>query len=70
MPNQHTWHSDFKHPDWVGSLAAIKRSALRAQETGTANKTTVVISVNGKPVHISAKDLIEMREPQAAKAKP
>jgi hypothetical protein len=39
----------------VGSLAAIERSALSAREVAIATNTGIVISVDGKPVHISGR---------------
>ncbi len=56
-----------KDPDLVGSLAAIKRAAQRAREVAIATNTGIVISVDGRPVHISAAELIKMRELQTAK---
>jgi len=56
-----------KDPDLVGSMAAIERAAQRAREVAIATNTGIVISVDGKPVHISAQELIKMREIQTAK---
>jgi len=44
-----------KAPNLVGSLAAIERSALSAREVAIATNTGIVISVDGKPVHISGR---------------
>jgi len=56
-------------PDLVGSLAAIERAARRAREVAIATNTGIVISVDGRPVHISAAELIKMRELESAKPK-
>jgi hypothetical protein len=48
-------------PDLAGSYAAMERAALAAQELAIKTNTGIVVSVDGKNVHISAAELIKMR---------
>ncbi len=48
-------------PDLAGSYAAMERAALAAPELAIKTTTGIVVSVDGKNVHISAAELIEMR---------
>lgn len=52
-------------PDLAGSFAAMERAALAAQELAIKTKTGIVVSVDGKNVHISADELVKMRAQQA-----
>ena len=49
-------------PDLAGSFAAMERAALAAQELAIKTNTGIVVSVDGKNVHISAEELVMMRE--------
>ncbi len=51
-------------PDLAGSYAAMERAALAAQELAIKTNTGIVVSVDGKNVHISAAELVKMRETQ------
>lgn len=52
-------------PDLAGSYAAMERAALAAQELAIKTNTGIVVSVDGKKVHISAAELIQMRTQQS-----
>ena len=52
-------------PDLAGSFAAMERAALAAQELAIKTNTGIVVSVDGKNVHISADELVKMRAQQA-----
>ena len=52
-------------PDLAGSYAAMERAALAAQELAIKTNTAIVVSVDGKNVHISAEELVKMRAQQA-----
>ena len=51
-------------PDLAGSYDAIHRSAIAAQELAIKTNTGIVVSVDGKNVHISAEELVKMRSQQ------
>ena len=53
-------------PDLAGSFAAMERAARAAQDLAIKTNTGIVIAVDGKNVHISAAELIKMRENQAS----
>jgi hypothetical protein len=52
-------------PDLAGSYAAMQRAAISAQDLAIKTNTGIVVSVNGKPWVISAKELLQMRELEA-----
>jgi hypothetical protein len=52
-------------PDLAGSYAAMERAALAAQEIAIKTNTGIVVSVDGKNVHISAEELVKMQAQQA-----
>ena len=54
-------------PDLAGSYAAMQRAAISAQDFAIKTNTGIVVSVNGKPRVISAKELLQMRELEAQK---
>ena len=49
-------------PDLAGSFAAIQRAARSAQDLAIKTNTGIVVAVDGKPVELTAADLIKMRE--------
>ena len=49
-------------PDLAGSYAAMQRAAISAQDLAIKTNTGIVVSVDGKPRVISAKELLQMRE--------
>jgi hypothetical protein len=54
-------------PDLAGSFAAIQRSARSAQDLAIKTNTSILVSVDGKDVELTAADLIKMREDEARK---
>ncbi|MEI7516197.1 MAG: hypothetical protein WCK81_12490 [Betaproteobacteria bacterium] len=54
-------------PDLAGSFAAIQRSARAAQDLAIQTNTSILVSVDGKDVELTAADLIKMREDEARK---
>ena len=53
--------------DLAGSYAAMERAARAAQDLAIQTKTGIIISKDGKPVLITADELIKMREQEAKK---
>ena len=49
-------------PDLVGSFAAIQRAARSAQDLAIKTNTSIVVSLDGRDVELTAADLIKMRE--------
>ena len=48
-------------PDLAGSFAAIERAAISAQDLAIKTNTGIVVSIDGKNVELTAKDLINLR---------
>jgi len=59
-----------KDPDLAGSYAAIQRSAQSARDIAIKTNTAIIVAVDGKPVRITAAELIKMRELESAKPEP
>ena len=53
--------SEAKNPDMRGSMAAMRRAAEMARTTAIQTGTGIVVSRDGKPVRISAAELLEER---------
>ena len=49
-------------PDLAGSYAAILRAARSAEDLAIKTNTSILVSLDGKDVELTAADLIEMRE--------
>ena len=49
-------------PDLAGSFAAIHRAARSAQDLAIKTNTSILVSIDGKDVELTAADLIKMRE--------
>ena len=49
-------------PDLAGSFAAIQRAARSAQDLAIRTNTSILVSIDGKDVELTAADLIKMRE--------
>ena len=47
--------------DMAGSYAAIQRSAQSAEELAIKTNTSILVSIDGKDVELTAKDLLNMR---------
>jgi len=54
-------------PDLAGSFAAIQRAARSAQDLAIKTNASILVSVDGKDVELTAADLIKMREDEARK---
>ena len=54
-------------PDLAGSFAAIQRAARSAQDLAIKTNTSIVVSLDGKDVELTAADLIKMRDQEAQK---
>lgn len=52
-------------PDLAGSFAAIQRAARSAQDLAISTNTSILVSIDGKDVELTAADLIKMREDEA-----
>ena len=57
-------------PDLAGSYAAIQRSAKSAEDLAIKTNTAIIVAVDGKPVRITATELIKMRELESTKSTP
>jgi uncharacterized protein YcsI (UPF0317 family) len=57
-------------PDLAGSYAAIQRAAKSAEDIAIKTNTSIIVAVDGKPVRITAAELIKMRELESAKPTP
>jgi hypothetical protein len=49
-------------PDLAGSYAAMERAARAAQDLAIKTNTSIVVSLDGRDVVLTAADLIKMRE--------
>ena len=56
-----------KDPDLAGSYAAIQRSAQSARDIAIKTNTAIIVAVDGKPVRITAAELLKMRELESTK---
>ena len=59
-----------KDPDLAGSYAAIQRAAKSAEDIAIKTNTSIIVAVDGKPVRITAAELIKMRELESTKSTP
>ena len=55
-------------PDLAGSYAAILRAAKSAEDLAIKTNTSILDSVDGKDVELTAADLIKMRDQEAKKS--
>ena len=49
-------------PDLAGSFAAIQRAARSAQDLAIKTNTSIVVSLDGRDVELTAADLINLRD--------
>jgi ferritin-like protein len=49
-------------PDLAGSYAAMLRAARSAEDLAIKTNTSIIVSVDGKDVELTATDLIMLRE--------
>jgi hypothetical protein len=52
-------------PDLAGSYAAMLRAAKSAEDLAIKTNTSILVSLDGKDVELTAADLIKMREEEA-----
>ena len=52
-------------PDLAGSYAAILRAAKSAEDLAIKTNNSILVSLDGKDVELTAADLIEMRDQEA-----
>jgi len=52
-------------PDLAGSYAVLLRAARAAEDLAIKTNTSIIVSLDGKDVQLSANDLIKMREQEA-----
>ena len=52
-------------PDLAGSFAAIQRAFRSAQDLAIKTNTSIVVSIDGRDVELTAADLIKMRDQEA-----
>ena len=57
-----------KDPDLAGSYAALLRAARAAEDLAIKTNTSIIVSLDGKDVQLTANDLIKMREQEAKKS--
>lgn len=57
-------------PDLAGSYARHQRAAKSAEDIAIKTNTSIIVAVDGKPVRITAAELIKMRELESAKPSP
>jgi hypothetical protein len=53
-------------PDLAGSYAAMMRAARSAEDIAIKTNTSILVSIDGKDVELTAADLIKMREKETA----
>ena len=49
-------------PDLAGSYAAMLRAARSAEDVAIKTNTSIVVSLDGKDVELTAADLIKLRD--------
>jgi hypothetical protein len=54
-------------PDLAGSYAALLRAARAAEDLAIQTNTSIVVSIDGKDVRLTADEMIKMREQEAKK---
>lgn len=54
-------------PDLAGSYAALLRAARAAEDLAIKTNTSIIVSLDGKDVRLTADELIKMREQEAKK---
>ena len=52
-------------PDLAGSYAAMLRAARSAEEIAIKTNTSIIVSLDGKDVELTAADLIKLRVQEA-----
>jgi hypothetical protein len=52
-------------PDLAGSYAAMLRAAKSAEDLAIKTNTSLIVSMDGKDVELTAADLIKLREKES-----
>ena len=52
-------------PDLAGSYAAMLRAARSAEDLAIKTNTSILVSLDGKDVELTAEDLIKLRDEEA-----
>ena len=52
-------------PDLAGSIPAMLRAARSAEELAIKTNTSVLVSIDGKDVELTASDLIKLHDQEA-----
>ena len=52
-------------PDLAGSYAAMLRAAKSAEDLAIKTNTSILVSLDGKDVELTAADLIKLRDEEA-----
>jgi len=52
-------------PDLAGSYAAMLRAARSAEDLAIKTNTSILVSLDGKDVELTATDLIKLRDEEA-----
>ena len=53
-------------PDLAGSYAAMMRAARCAEDIAINTNTSILVSIDGKDVELTAAELVKMREKETA----
>ncbi len=56
---------DSTDPDLAGSYAAMLRAAKSAEDLAIKTNTSILVSLDGKDVELTAADLIKLRDQEA-----
>ena len=57
---------DSSDPDLAGSYAAMLRAARSAEDLATKTNTSILVSIDGKDVELTAADLIKIRQNESS----
>ena len=57
---------DSSDPDLAGSYAAMLRAARSTEDIAIKTNTSILVSMDGKDVELTAADLVKMREQETA----
>jgi hypothetical protein len=55
-------------PDLAGSYAAMLRAARSAEDVAIKTNTSILVSLDGKDVELTAADLLKLRDKEANKS--
>ena len=55
-------------PDLAGSYAAMLRAARSAEDFAIKTNTSILVSLDGKDVELTAADLLKLRDKEAQKS--